>query len=98
MLNKRLEFVISSRDSTIIFNIIFVLLLAEVNPIPEKQVDKMDMLGTSSIGHIKMILALSINVVALYMTAIIVNIRVSSLTSCILESGVGFAIILAFNA
>lgn len=72
LLEKSLRFVPSRGDSTVIFNLGLLLLPADVDLIPKEQGFKEDKLGTCDIGHIKMVLAMLIEVITLYMGAIIV--------------------------
>ena len=66
MLEKSFKFVLGRGEGTIVFNLSFILLPAEVDTITEKRGCKRDALITYSTGRVKMILALSTKVVALY--------------------------------
>lgn len=72
LLKEDFEFVSSKKDSTDTFNLSFVLLPAKIDPIPEKQSCEGDALRIRNINHIKIVLILSIKVVALYIRAIII--------------------------
>lgn len=61
---KTLNYFPNRRKSTIAFNLGFVLLLAKVNPIPEEQSRKNDVLVSCGINCIKMILILLTEVIA----------------------------------
>lgn len=74
---KDLKFVLSKEGGTIVFNPGLILLSIEVNSILKEQNYKKDVLVAYSTSHIKLILALSIKVVASYMQALIVQVRVS---------------------
>lgn len=83
LLEKDPELILSGRNRTIVFNISFVLLQMGVNHILKKQSYKKDALGAYGSGHIKIILALLMKVVSLYMGAIIVQIKVLSIKGLI---------------
>lgn len=63
---KDFEFILSRRNNIIIFNLSFVLLPTEVYFISEKESYKKNTLIAYNIGHDKIILILSIKLVALY--------------------------------
>lgn len=67
MFKKDFEFISNKKDGIILFNLGFVLLLAEVDPILEEQSHKRHALMAFGTGRIKIILALLIEVLALYM-------------------------------
>lgn len=64
-LKKSLEFVLSGKYSTIIFNFSFVLLVAEVNFILNKQCFKKNVFVTDNFSHIKIVFILLIKIVVL---------------------------------
>lgn len=66
LLEKNLKFVPSRRVGNVALNLSLVLLLAEVDSILEKQSYKRDTLRAHGTGRIKIILGLSIKVVALH--------------------------------
>lgn len=76
LLKKGLEFVLNKWDGTGTFNLDLWLLPAEVDTIPEKKSCKGDELRAGSIGHVKMILILLTKVVALYVIANVVQVKV----------------------
>lgn len=79
LLEKNLKFIPSKRSGTIVFNLNLVLLPAEVDLISEEQSRKRDALIAHSISRIKIILALLRKIVALYMQALIVQVRIFGL-------------------
>lgn len=97
MPEKDFEFVLNRRDNIVVFNISFVLLLAKFDFILKKQGCKRDVLGTCSINYVKIIFALLIEIIELYIKVIIVLVMVPSLKVFILEYKVCFAIFLTFN-
>lgn len=64
LLEKTLEFVSNRRDSIIAFKLDLVLLLAKVDLILKKQDCKKNVLVVYSNSNVKMIFALSINIIA----------------------------------
>lgn len=96
---KSFELVPSRKDGTVIFNLGLVLLPAKVDSIPEERGCKGDALGACGIDHIKTGIALFIEVVALYVEANIVEVKIPSLEWPILECGVylKLAILLVSN-
>lgn len=72
MLEKDLKFVLSKKDSIIIFNLSLVLLPAEVDLIAEKEGYKGDMFRSCDTSYVKMILALLTKIIALYIQGYIV--------------------------
>ena len=94
---KGLKFVLSRRNNIVAFNVNFVLLLIEVNPILEEQSRKGDMFVACGSGCIKMILTLLTETIALYMRAPIVKVEVPSLEGFIPRGGVCLAIFLAID-
>lgn len=63
---KGLEFVPNIENSIIVFNLSFVLLLIEVDPIIEKQSCKKNTFRTNGIGIVKIVFVLLTKVVVLY--------------------------------
>lgn len=63
---KDLKFILSRRNSIIVFNLNFILLPAKIDLVTEKQICKKYMLGNRGSGHIKIILVLSTKIVAFY--------------------------------
>lgn len=63
---KKSEFIPKMKDGTITFNLSFMLLLVEINPIPKKQSCKKDVLVTCGLKHIEIILTLLTKIIALY--------------------------------
>lgn len=82
---KNLEFLLSNRAGTVTFNFSLLLLKAEVDLIPEEKSRKWHAFWAYSVGHVKMLLALSKKVIAFYVEATIVQIGVSSLKNLIIE-------------
>ena len=85
LLKKGLQFALSSANGIVAFNLSFVLLLMEVNPVFKKQGREGDAFIARSSSHIKMILTLFIKVIALYIRALIVKVGVLSLEWAIAE-------------
>lgn len=92
-----LEFILCKRDGTIVFNLSLVLLLIEVNSILEEKDRKRYILGVCNISRIKMVLALSIKIVAPHVIVTIVPISILCLESPILEGRIYFTMFLAFK-
>lgn len=82
---KDFEIVPSKGDGIVTFNLSLLLLLVEVDSISEKQGRKRDALETRGIAHIEMVLALSIEVVPLYIRASIVQVGISGLQWLVLS-------------
>ena len=99
LLKEGLEFVSSKENDIVVFNLRFVLLLAEVNPILEKQSRKGDAFVAYCSSRIEIILTLLTKVIALHMQAPIVKIGVSGLKGAIAGYGtcLKLAMFLAFN-
>lgn len=74
-----------------------MLLLAEINLIPEKQGCKKDALRAYGINYIKMIPVLSTKILVLYLKAIIVQVRVLNFENLISRCKIRFAIFLALD-
>lgn len=76
-----------------------MLLLAEVNPVLEKQNCRRDAFMAHGSGYIKMILILSTKVIALYMQAFIIKVGVLGLEGAIArcDTCLKLAMFLAFN-
>lgn len=70
--DKGLKFVPSKKNDTVVFNLDFMLIPAEIDFILEKRDYKGDTLKVNDTGAIKIIFALSIEIVTYYMGAIIV--------------------------
>ena len=66
LLEEGFEFVSSKRYGIVAFNLRFVLLLAEVNPISKKQSCKKDAFVTCGSGRVEIILTLLIEIIALH--------------------------------
>lgn len=60
------KFVLSKRDSTVVFNLSLVLLPVEVDLIVKEQNHKKDIFGVCGIGCIEIIFALLTKIVVLY--------------------------------
>lgn len=97
MPKKNIKFFPNGRDSIVAFKLSLVLLLAEVNLISEKQGRKKNTLGAHGTGHVEIVLILSIKVIALYIRATIIQVKVPGLKSPIPGFGVCFAMFLALN-
>ena len=97
LLEKDLEFVPSRGSGIVIFNLSFVLLPAEVNPVLEEQSRKGDMFVTCGSGYVEMILTLTTKIIALHVRAPIVKIGVPGLEGSILGDGVCLAMFLALD-
>lgn len=97
LLEKSFEFVLSEKDNTVIFNMDFLLLSVKVDLIPKKQGCKKNTLGACNTGYIKIVFTLPKKVIALYVRAIIVEVRILDLKDPISECKVCFAIFLALN-
>lgn len=72
LLEKDFKFVLCEKSDPVPLNLSLMLLLAEVDPISEKQGYKEDVLVARGTAYAEMILALSIKVVALYIQARII--------------------------
>lgn len=72
LLEKSFKFISSKKDSIFAFHSSFILLSAEINAIVEKKNCKKDALMSCSIGCIKIIFTLSIEVIAFYMQVFII--------------------------
>ena len=94
---KGFQFVPSRRDGIVAFNLSFVLLPAEVNPISEQQGREGDAFVARDSGRIKMILTLSPEIVALHMQAPIVKVGVPGFEGSITGGRVCLAIFLALD-
>lgn len=94
---KSLEFVPNRGDGIVTFNLSFVLLLAEVDLILEEQSCKKNALKTYNTSYIKMIFVLLAEVVALYIGAIIEQVRVLDLKNLTLGCEICFAMFFALN-
>ena len=99
LLEKSLEFVPNKKDSIVAFNLSFVLLPAEINPVLEEQRRKKDAFVASGPGCIKMILKLLTEVITIYMQALIVKVGILSFERIIAECGtcLELAMVLAFD-
>lgn len=72
LLKKSYEFVLNKKDGFIAFNLGFVLLLAKINSILEKQSYKKNLLMACDTSCVKMILTLLKKIITLYMQASII--------------------------
>ena len=97
LLKKGLKFVLSRGDGIVAFNLSFVLLPAEVNPILEKRGCEKDAFVARGFGHVEMIFILSTKIIALHMQAPIVKVEVLGLKSSIPGGGVYLAMFLALD-
>lgn len=97
MPEKDLKFVENRRDDTVAFNLSFILLLMEVDPISKEQSCKRYILGVCSSCHIKIVFALLAKIIALHMGATIVFVGVLGIEDFILRSEVCFAMFLTLN-
>ena len=97
LLEKGLEFVPGRGDGIVAFNLSFVLLPVEVNPISEEQRREEDAFVARGSGRIKMILTLSTEIIALHMRACIVKVGVLSLKGSIPGGKVCWAMFLALD-
>lgn len=95
-LDKSLGFVSSKEDGIITFNMDFVLLSAEVDPILKEKSNKKDALRVCGAGYIEMVFALSTEVIALHIGATIIQVEISGFKNPISRYKVRFAIFLAF--
>ena len=94
---KSLEFVLSKRGGPVALNLGLVLLPAEVDPILEERGRKRDTFGLRGTGRVKMILALSTEIVALHMQVLIIQVGVTGLEGSLLGGGVCLAMFLALD-
>ena len=99
LLEKGLEFVLSRRNSIIVFNLSFILLLVKINPVLEKQSCKNDAFVVRTFGRVKIILTLLIKVIVLYMRVSMIKVGVLHLEEAIARynSCLKLAMFLAFN-
>ena len=81
------EFDSNRRNGIVAFNLRFVLLLAEVNPISEKQGCKKDTFIVCGSGYVKIILTLLTEIIALHMQVFIVKIGIPDLDRAIARCG-----------
>lgn len=72
MPKKSPKFVLSRRNSTVVFNLDLVLLPVKVDLILKKRGRKRDALNVCSINHIKIVLVLSTKAIALHVRATMV--------------------------
>ena len=94
---KGLKFVPSRGDGIVTFNLSFVLLPVEVNPVSEKRGCKGDAFVACSFSRIKMVLILLTEIIALHMQAAIVKIGISGLKNSIPGGLVCLAMFLALD-
>ena len=94
---KGLKFVLSRGDGIVTFHLSFVLLPAEVNPISKERVRKRDAFVAHGFGHIKMILIMLTEIIALHMQASIVKVGVPGLEGSIPGGGICLAMFLALD-
>lgn len=97
MVEKNLKFIPNGRGSA--FNLNFVLLLAEVDLVLEKQGCKRDILVAHGSGQIEKIFALITKVVTLYVQTLIIQVGVLGFRGSFLKSRVclKLAILLALD-
>lgn len=72
LLKKNLEFFSSKRNNTIAFNLLFLLLSAEVDLVSKKLSREKDAMMACDTSHVKIVFALLIKVIALYLPAFLV--------------------------
>lgn len=77
LLKKSFKFVPNRENNIVMFNLSFLLLSVKFNTILEKKSHQKDVIVACGIGHINIILALLIEIIALYIQAFIVQIRVA---------------------
>lgn len=77
------KFVSSKRDGIIAFNLSFLMLPAKIDPISEERDRKKDAFRAHSLSRVKIILALLIKEVTLYVQALIVYVGVFGLEKAI---------------
>ena len=94
---KGLEFVPSRGDGIVTFNLSFVLLLAEVNPVSEERICKKDAFVAHGSSRIKIILTVITKIIALHIQAFIVKVGVLDLGGSIPGGGVYLAIFWALD-
>ena len=82
---KGLEFILGRRDGIVTFNLSFVLLPVEVNPISEERGCEGDAFVARGSGRVKIILTLSTEIITLHVQAPIVKVGVPGLKSSIPE-------------
>lgn len=99
LLEKDFAFISSIKGDTIAFNLSLVLLPAKIDPILKKQGHKKDALEAHSTDHVKIIFGLLTEVVAFYMRAIIIQVRVFGFEGPILKCKIclELAMLLASN-
>ena len=97
MLEKGFELVPSKRGSIVAFDLSLLLLLTEINPVAEKQSRKRYALRICGTGRIQIILALPIEVVALYVGTSIIQDGIPGLDGSIPGGGICLAIFLTLN-
>lgn len=90
LLKKSFEFGLNKTDGIIAFILSLMLLSIEVDPIPEKQSYERDALKTYGTNHVKIVLVLLTKVVAFYIRATIVQVKVLSVMRYILKCGICF--------
>ena len=94
---KGLKFVLSKGDGIVAFNLSFMLLPAEVNPISEERGREEDAFVARGSNRVKIILTLSTEIIALHVRAPIVKVGVPGLEGSIPRGGVCLAMFLAFD-
>ena len=99
LLKEGLQFVPSREDGIVAFNLCFVLLPAEINPILEEWGREGDAFVARGSGRVKMVLTLSTEVIALHMQAPIVKVRISGFEGAIVgcSTCLELTMLLAFN-
>ena len=94
---KGLEFILSKESSSVAINLGLVLLPAKVDPILEERGRKRNTLGPRSTGHVKMVLALLTEIIALYIQVSIIQVGVMGLESSLPRGRVFLAMFLALD-
>lgn len=97
MLKKGLEFKSNKKNNIDVFNLRLMVLLIEVNLMPEKQSYKKNVLGVRGTGHVKIVFALLTKVVVFHRGITIIQVRILSLDGPIPRYNVCFTMFLALN-
>lgn len=85
MLKKGFKFVLYKKNSIILFNLYFIMLLAKIDLVSEKRGYKRDTFVARDSSCIKIVLILLIEVIVLYVYVSIVKIRFLGLKKIITE-------------
>lgn len=88
LLEKSFKFVPNRGDGIVTFNLGLMLLLAEVDLIPEKQSRKEDMFGARGTGRVKIVFALLTEVLIFYIRATLVQVGIFGFEWPVLGCGV----------